>query len=102
MQDYITDTIVWKIGSYSRLSRDDGDKEESDSIKGQKELIRSFISKKPEFEIVNEYEDDGYSGVDFERPAFKRMIADIQSGLINCVIVKDLSRLGRNCASSKR
>lgn len=81
---------------YARLSRDDGDKLESDSIINQKALIRDFLSKHPEIHAVSEKTDDGYSGVNFDRPAFQEMMDDIRSGKINCVVVKDLSRFGRN------
>ena len=81
---------------YARLSRDDGDKLESDSIINQKALIRDFLSKHPEIHAVSEKTDDGYSGVNFDRPAFQEMMEDIRSGKINCVVVKDLSRFGRN------
>ena len=81
---------------YARLSRDDGDKLESDSITNQRALIRDFISKHPEIHVVSEKTDDGYSGVNFDRPAFQEMMEDIRSGKVNCVVVKDLSRFGRN------
>ena len=81
---------------YARLSRDDGDKLESDSIINQKALIKDFLSKHPEIHAVSEKTDDGYSGVNFDRPAFQEMMEDIRSGKINCVVVKDLSRFGRN------
>ena len=81
---------------YARLSCDDGDKLESDSIINQKALIRDFLSKHPEIHAVSEKTDDGYSGVNFDRPAFQEMMEDIRSGKINCVVVKDLSRFGRN------
>ena len=81
---------------YLRLSRDDGDKAESDSIQNQRELINDFLKKHPEIKKVQEYIDDGYSGTNFDRPNFKRMMAEIEKGHIDCVIVKDLSRLGRN------
>lgn len=81
---------------YARLSRDDGDKLESDSIINQKALIRDFLSKHPEIHAVSEKTDDGYSGVNFDRPAFQEMMDEIRSGKINCVVVKDLSRFGRN------
>lgn len=81
---------------YLRLSRDDGDKAESDSIHNQRELINDFLAKHPEIKKVQEYVDDGYSGTNFDRPNFKRMMAEIEKGRIDCVIVKDLSRLGRN------
>lgn len=82
--------------SYVRLSQDDGDKEESNSIVNQKSLIRDFMHKHPEFTLVREYADDGYSGVNFDRPAFQEMMDDVKAGRINCIIVKDLSRFGRN------
>lgn len=82
--------------SYVRLSQDDGDKEESNSIVNQKNLIRDFMHKHPEFTLVREYADDGYSGVNFDRPAFQEMMDDVKAGRINCIIVKDLSRFGRN------
>jgi len=86
----------WRAGGYLRLSREDGDKEESDSIANQRELIRAFAGKLSGITLVDSYEDDGYTGVNYERPGFQGMIQDIKSGKINCVIVKDLSRLGRN------
>ena len=83
-------------GAYTRLSQDDGDKAESDSIRNQKELIRNFQKSHSEIHIVEEYSDDGYSGVNFERPGFQKMITDIHEKKIDCIIVKDLSRFGRN------
>lgn len=87
---------LWRTALYTRLSHEDGDKEESDSISNQKDLLCAFMESKQDMELYSIYEDDGYTGVNFERPDFQRMIADIQAGLVNCVIVKDLSRLGRN------
>jgi DNA invertase Pin-like site-specific DNA recombinase len=81
---------------YARLSRDDGDKLESYSITNQKALIRDFLSKHPEIHVVSEKTDDGYSSVNFDRPAFQEMMDEIRSGKVNCVVVKDLSRFGRN------
>lgn len=94
MESFIQECYL--TASYSRLSKDDGDKAESDSINNQKELIRNYAKSHPDIEIVEEYSDDGFSGVDFERPDFKRMIEDIKAKKIKCVIVKDLSRFGRN------
>ena len=82
--------------SYVRLSQDDGDKEESNSIVNQKNLIRDFMHKHPEFTLVREYADDGYSGVNFDRPAFQEIMDDVKAGHITCIVVKDLSRFGRN------
>ena len=87
---------IYNACIYARLSRDDGDKLESDSITNQKALIRDFLSKHPEIHVVSEKTDDGYSGVNFDRPAFQEMMNEIRSGKVNCVVVKDLSRFGRN------
>lgn len=86
----------YKACIYARLSKDDGDKPESDSIGNQKALIRDFLKNHPEIQVVSEKVDDGYSGVNFERPGFKEMMEDIRAGRVDCVIVKDLSRFGRN------
>lgn len=91
-----TTNQTYLCASYSRLSQDDGDKEESNSIVNQKALIRDFMSEHQELQLVEEYADDGFSGVNFERPDFKRMMQDVKSQRINCIIVKDLSRFGRN------
>lgn len=80
---------------YIRLSREDGDKPESCSITNQKKLLQNYIKEREEFEIYDTYVDDGYSGTNFERPAFKKMLQDIEDKKIQCVICKDLSRLGR-------
>lgn len=94
---YYTDkNRVIEAGSYVRLSIEDGDKAESNSIINQRELIRSFAAEHPELHLKNEYADDGYTGTNFDRPGFKRMMEDVKAGKINCIIVKDLSRLGRN------
>lgn len=84
---------------YFRLSAADGDKDEkkeSNSISNQRELILNFLKSHPELHLHKERVDDGFSGVDFNRPAFQDMIADIRAGKVNCVIVKDLSRFARN------
>ena len=75
---------------------------ESDSITNQKKLIADFLKGHPEIELVSERIDDGYSGILFDRPAFQEMMDDIRSGKINCVIVKDLSRLGREYIETGR
>lgn len=90
-----------KAGSYSRLSREDGDKLESDSIRNQRDLISDYAARKG-ISIAEEYIDDGYSGTTFERPAFERMMEDVKKKKINCIIVKDLSRLGRNYIETGR
>ena len=88
----------FNVGIYIRLSQEDKDKKyesDSESVINQKELLRGYV-KNNNFNLVKEYVDDGYSGTDFERPGFQRMLEDINNKKINCVIVKDLSRLGRD------
>jgi len=89
-------TKEYKAAIYVRLSKDDGDKTESDSIVNQKALIKDYLKSMPEIRVCSERVDDGFSGVDFLRPDFEAMMEDIKAGKINCVIVKDLSRFGRN------
>ena len=89
-------TKIWDTTLYLRLSREDGDKEESNSISGQRDLIRDYMAKHPELREYAVRIDDGFSGSTFERPAFKEMLNDIREGRTDCVIVKDLSRFGRN------
>lgn len=107
------------IAMYLRLSRDDkavqsdcgsGEtadkssefKAESNSIGSQREIIRSFIREQEDMELYDIYVDDGYSGSNYDRPEFKRMICDIEAGRVNCVIVKDLSRFGRDYIETGR
>ena len=80
---------------YCRISLDDGGDNESMSISNQKLMLKEFAEKNGMFQYEY-YVDDGYTGRNFNRPAFQRMIADIETGKIGCVITKDLSRLGRN------
>lgn len=87
---------IYRAGAYKRLSQDDGRGEVSNSIINQTELIRDYGKKQSDIEIVAEYDDDGYSGTNFDRPGFLRMMEDIKAKKIDCVIVKDLSRFGRN------
>ena len=84
---------------YCRLSKDDGNSVESMSIWSQKVMLKQFAESNS-IAIYDYYVDDGYSGTNFERPSFKKMITDIENGKINCVITKDLSRLGRNYLQS--
>ena len=80
---------------YCRISLDDGGDNESMSISNQKLMLRDFAEKHGMFQYEY-YVDEGYTGRNFNRPSFQRMIADIEAGKIGCVITKDLSRLGRN------
>lgn len=94
---------VFKVAIYLRLSKEDGDlsfsstgKTESESINNQRDLILGYLSKHPEMEIIDEYKDDGKTGTNFDRAEFQRMLEDLKKGVVNCVIVKDLSRFGRD------
>lgn len=88
--------FIFNVAQYIRLSREDGDKLESDSIINQKKLIDAYLKGKAEFSLYDTYIDDGFTGTNFRRPSFQRMIQDIEAGNVNCVIVKDLSRFGRD------
>lgn len=91
----VMDNSVYNCADYRRLSKEDLiKKNESESISNQGLLINSF-AKNNNLNIVKTYIDDGYSGANFDRPGFEQLIEDIESGLINCVITKDLSRIGR-------
>lgn len=83
---------------YIRLSREDEDKAESQSIGNQRLLLEEYVKQCDDLRLYDIYIDDGFTGTNFERPQFQRMIKDIESGIIQCVVVKDLSRLGRNIA----
>lgn len=107
-EDYAMGKTVNKIyhaAIYVRLSKEDGDvasaaKAESNSISNQKNLIKDFLKDKDDIIVVSERVDDGYSGSNFERPGFQMMMDDIRRGTVDCVIVKDLSRFGREYIDS--
>ena len=80
---------IWNTCGYVRLSREDGDKEESNSVTGQKDLIRDFLSRHPELRECDMKVDDGYTGSNFDRPAFQKMMEAVRAGKINCIVVKD-------------
>lgn len=92
----------YKATAYIRLSYTDDHSSESDSVSNQRKLIENFVEHNPDIEVVSEKIDDGYSGIIFDRPAFKEMMQDVTDGNINCVIVKDLSRLGREYIETGR
>ena len=81
---------VWNTCGYVRLSREDGD-----SVTGQKDLIRDYLSRHPELLECGMKVDDGFTGSNFQRPAFQEMMAEVKAGKIDCIVVKDLSRFGR-------
>ena len=93
---------MYKAAKYIRLSYTDEKNSESDSVGNQRKLIDDFLKNHPDIEVVSENVDDGVSGIIFDRPKFKEMMADIESGKIDCVVVKDLSRLGREYIETGR
>lgn len=99
--DFFSSEIIFIVAVYLRLSKEDGDldtagKSESNSIQNQKALILNFLKKLPNVKIYDIYVDDGYTGTNFDRPDFKRMKRDFLEGRVNMVVVKDLSRFGRD------
>ena len=96
----MNNTKIWTVAVYIRLSQEDSDngedKLESNSITSQKALLQEFIEEHDDLIVYDTYVDDGYTGTDFNRPGFQRLLEDMRKGNINCVLVKDLSRLGRN------
>lgn len=93
-------TKMWSVAVYIRLSQEDSDngedKQESNSITSQKALLNEFIEEHDDLMVYDFYVDDGYTGTDFNRPGFQNLLEDMKKGNINCILVKDLSRLGRN------
>lgn len=98
---------IYETALYLRLSKDDADsdggkKTESNSIGSQRDILRAYVQSHEDLRIYDIYIDDGYSGANFERPDFERMMADIRAGKVNCVLVKDLSRFGRDYIEAGR
>ena len=91
-----TTTITAGTGLYARLSVLDNGKADGDPIENQVKIIEQYLSEHSELRLVDRYLDNGYSGTSFERPEWERLMRDVKAGKINCIIVKDLSRLGRN------
>ena len=103
MQKYMDK--VYYAAIYLRLSKEDGDassgeKKESNSIANQRKLIEDYLKKHPEITLIQEFCDDGYTGANFDRPDFQRMMEQVKARKINCIIVKDLSRFGRDYIDS--
>ena len=86
---------IYDVAGYVRLSKDDGTDSESASISTQKAILIDYVKERG-WRLAKLYVDDGYTGTNTQRPQFQAMIKDIEAGLIDCVITKDLSRLGRN------
>lgn len=86
---------IW-VAKYIRLSREDGDDQESESVENQRDIIDNYILEHEELIEAGEYVDDGYTGTNFNRPGFQQMLKDIEEEKIDCIITKDLSRFGRD------
>ena len=91
---------IWSAALYIRLSREDELVGESNSVSAQREILREFVEQQPDIQIYDYYVDDGWTGTNFDRPDFQRMMADIRAGRVDCVIVKDHSRFGRNSSQA--
>lgn len=87
---------IYRVVLYLRLSSDDGDSRESDSISNQRILTRGYLDGKSEFVIVREFVDDGFTGTNFDRPDFQEMMRYLEEGKADCIVCKDLSRFGRD------
>lgn len=103
MNKQVTDLEEYRAMAYYRLSKDDKNEDRSrdrkgeisDSILNQRKLVHAYLQNHPGITLVDEAYDDGYSGTNYDRPGFRSVLEKVQSGSVNCVIVKDLSRLGR-------
>lgn len=95
------DNKEYKAAIYIRLSKEDGDREESESVANQRKILKAY-AKENKYKIYDEYIDDGYTGTNFNRPNFRRMIKDIENKKVNMVITKSLSRLGRDYIETGR
>lgn len=98
---------IYETALYLRLSKDDADidgskKTESNSIGSQRDILKAYVQSHEDLRLYDIYIDDGYSGANFERPEFERMMVDIRAGKVNCVLVKDLSRFGRDYIEAGR
>jgi len=102
VSEIVASEKIWNACMYVRLSREDGDKVESDSITNQKSLIQDFADNHPDIVVRSTKVDDGYTGTDFNRPNFITMMDEVKTGLVDCIIVKDLSRFGRNWIETGR
>lgn len=87
---------IYKVGGYARLSVEDSGKKDADTIEAQKELLESHIAAQPDMQFCGLYCDNGRTGTNFQRPEFERLMGDVRAGKIDCIVVKDLSRFGRN------
>ena len=93
---FTTNNKIYNVGIYVRLSVFDDNKKDNDTIENQKNIILDYLKDKEEFKIISIYEDTNFTGTNFNRSGFERLLEDVRKEKINCIIVKDLSRFGRN------
>ena len=91
-----SENVQFRAGIYTRLSVEDGDDEQNNSLGNQQKICLSYIDRHADIVLTAAYSDNGYTGMNYTRPDFNRLMDDIRSGRVNCVIVKDVSRLGRS------
>ena len=91
----------YRAAAYARLSVEDSGKPGADTIEGQKALLTSFIESSSDLELAALFCDNGRTGTDFDRPQFEKMMEEVRKGHIDCIVVKDLSRFGRNYKESR-
>ena len=91
----------WKVALYIRVANPNDDNGENDSVSSQWEILEKYIELHPELKLYDIYVDNGWSGTNFSRPDFQRMMRDITDGKVNCIIVKDLSRFSRDYMGSE-
>lgn len=93
--------VSWRAAGYARLSvLETRDRKDSEALSNQKAILKDYIASRKELQFCGLYEDNGETGTNFERSDFQRMMTDVQAGKINCIVVKDLSRFGRNCVEA--
>ena len=93
---------IFNAAAYLRLSKEDGDNEESASIESQRAIIDRFVREDPSLRLVKVYDDDGYSGTNFDRPGFQELLRDLNDRKVDCIIVKDFSRFARIAGETTR
>jgi len=96
MTSQTTGQHIYRVGGYVRLSMTDSGKPGADTIENQKELIREYVDSQSDMELSEIYCDNGQTGTNFERPEFEKLMQDMKCGKLDCIVVKDLSRFGRN------
>ena len=90
----LTNIDITLAAIYNRISVEDGDDENINSLGSQKKIALHFLEEHPEIKLVDSYSDNGYTGMNFNRPDFIRLMQDVRSGRVNCIIVKDICQSG--------